>query len=178
VEKAKNAAAMTCSFIGCDRRGVSLGLCTMHYQRMKRHGDPAFVSRRTNGSGTVSALGYLRIRTNYVTKFAHVMVAEKTLGRPLPDGAKVHHINGNRLDNRHENLLICPDQKYHLLIHKRQDALNECGNPDWRRCLFCKTYDDTMNLSVNKANNAHYHSRCINEAHKKHRAERKVVHCG
>lgn len=50
---------------------------------------------------------------------AHVVIAERIFGKPLPTSAVVHHANGDRLDNRPENLVICQDQKYHMLLHRR-----------------------------------------------------------
>jgi HNH endonuclease len=52
----------------------------------------------------------------------HVLVAEKALGKPLPKGAIVHHVDGNTLNNAPSNLVICQDQAYHCLLHKRQRA--------------------------------------------------------
>ena len=78
----------------------------------------------------------------------HILMAERVLGRPLPDGAHVHHVNENSMDNTPSNLVICPDAAYHKLLHRRTDALNACGNADWRKCCHCKQYDDPKNLSI------------------------------
>ena len=79
---------------------------------------------------------------------AHILVAEAALGRRLPAGAQVHHVNGQRDDNRGENLVICPDGAYHALLHRRERALDACGNANFRRCSFCKRYDDPANMQV------------------------------
>ena len=47
-------------------------------------------------------------------KHEHRVVAERMNGGPLPEGAVVHHINGNRRDNRPENLKIFASHAEHM----------------------------------------------------------------
>jgi hypothetical protein len=78
-------------------------------------------------------------------KMHHVLLAEKALGRPLPFGAKVHHLNGSKDCGP---IVVCENQSYHMLLHRREKALRECGHANWRKCVYCKNYDDTASLFV------------------------------
>lgn len=89
----------------------------------------------------------------------HILVAEKVLGKPLPPKAVVHHHNKDRTDNRHQNLVICENQGYHLLLHLRERAYKACGNANWRKCKYCKEYDDPNNLYIYK-NTSVIHIEC------------------
>ena len=59
-------------------------------------------------------------RDGYVKE--HVLKACNVLGRAMKPNEVVHHINGDKLDNRNENLLIC-DRKYHTELHWRMSDL-------------------------------------------------------
>ena len=58
---------------------------------------------------------YRKMRVGGVQVSVHRYAMEQKLGRPLRDGEQVHHINGNRYDNRPENLqLVTPKEHRHL----------------------------------------------------------------
>lgn len=61
-------------------------------------------------------------------RHTHRIVAEQMLGGPLKLGEVVHHINGDKRDNRPDNLLIFPSQAEHAYWHEVTD-----GNPQKRR---------------------------------------------
>lgn len=95
------------------------------------------------------------------------LVAEKALGKYLPDKAMVHHINEIRDDDRPENLVVCEDSAYHMLLHRRQRALKACGHANWLKCYYCKKYDDPKNLIIKK-NGSGIHRECQNKARRKY----------
>lgn len=111
------------------------------------------------------------------TRRIHILMAERAIGKTLPMGAHVHHVNENWLDNRPENLVICPDAAYHKLLHRRTNALNACGNADWLSCGYCKQYDAPENLSVRRRavrgckTLLIYHKECNTASGKKYRAK-------
>jgi hypothetical protein len=131
-----------CKVNGCTHTGrTKLGFCNAHYSRFKKTGSVGRKTIRQWGDGYLAS-GYVRFRK----KFVHVAIAEKILGRELKYPIVVHHANENRLDNSNANLVVCPDRKYHKLLHARMKALSECGNPNLRKCFICGVWDDPENL--------------------------------
>lgn len=121
------------------------------------------MDRRPMGSGGFAA-GYKYATVDGARKFEHVRIAEEILGKPLPADAVVHHIDGDKANNDPSNLVICPDQRYHILLHTRQRALDACGNANWRKCPYCKEYDDPASMSSkpHRAGVQFRHLACVN----------------
>jgi len=55
------------------------------------------------------------IRSGYILRSRLIM--EKKIGRYLKPVEVIHHINGNRSDDRIENLMLFPNQGEHLKFH-------------------------------------------------------------
>jgi len=75
-----------------------------------------------------------------------VLKAEKALGKYLPRSAKMHHLDGNTLNDENSNLVLCQDQAYHMLLEKRTRAYRVCGHANWLLCWFCQQYDSPDNM--------------------------------
>lgn len=154
---------MNCSVQACAKSAWARGLCHAHLQKLYMHGDPlAGGTRAPNGSGYIDAQGYKRRRANGAEKPEAVHVAERVLGKALPQSAVVHHVDTDRLNNANTNLVVCPNAAYHNLLHQRMRALDACGNANWRKCCRCKVYDALENLRVSGSHA--YHPAC-NRAH-------------
>lgn len=105
----------------------------VNYKRVVRHDHP-----RTDGQGHV---------------LEHIVIAERALGRYLPSGAEVHHVDENTSNNANANLVICQDKAYHKLLHYRARVVAAGGNPNTEKiCNDCIQIKPLAAFNISRAN--------------------------
>lgn len=88
-------------------------------------------SNNWNGGVRITSNGYRQIlyprhpradKSGYVME--HVVIWEKESGFPVPSGCCIHHLNGNKADNRIENLCLMLHGA-HTAFHNKNKHLSE-----------------------------------------------------
>lgn len=95
--------------------------------------------------------------------FEQNILAERALGRPLPEAAVVHHHNEIRSDNGPGNLVLCEDRSYHQHLHSRKRAYVATGDARARWCSFCKHYETDYSVVMAITKTSTYHPPCRNK---------------
>ena len=123
---------MKCSIEGCKHESTpQTGLCIKHYKQqwyLQQVGRTELIVRTSKERWINKQTGYVMIKMNGKLVYEHRVLAEKALGRKLPRGAVVHHMGEPDDNHGFCKLVICPDQEYHTLLHKRMGhAINQYG---------------------------------------------------
>ena len=80
-------------------------MCSAHYNRWLRGRDiNKRPIKREPSSGYIDANGYRVVYREGKNILEHRWIISQELGRPLLRHETVHHLNGDRSDNRRENL--------------------------------------------------------------------------
>lgn len=133
-----------CKVADCGELKKGLGFCDKHYQQYKKHGRPEGSGRWRDapelGSRVLDKSGYVLLyvkapvgRGRYVREHRYVM--EQFLKRSLTKDESVHHKNGNKQDNRLENLelwarLQPTGQRAKDLLHWAKEIIAKYGKEE------------------------------------------------
>jgi hypothetical protein len=114
----KRTHGAECSEQDCLNVAIARGLCNKHYQRwlkynrdkVRRYSREGFIVRK-NGYRAIWAPDHPMANSDgYVAE--HRMVVHDA-GIPIPPGHHVHHKNGDKRDNRLENLEVALASDHH-----------------------------------------------------------------
>lgn len=104
-------------------------ICGMHRSRYwKSGGDFDYISPNwtilKRGKLQLTKSGYYRIHVEGKRVLQHRYIMEKSLKKKLSEYEIVHHLNGNKLDNRIENLKITNQSAHISEYHQKQPIIN------------------------------------------------------
>ena len=118
-----------CTADGCTKPNHSLGYCCTHYARFRKYGSPELPAREPSPpTSWVTRWGYRHLylpdhpmSNSSGAVYEHRLVMADHIGRDLLPSESVHHVNGDRLDNRSSHEIRDDDGNgpQHRLEHRR-----------------------------------------------------------
>ena len=101
------------------RRSYYRTSSSYRYSYRSRYYRSRYKRRYYGGIRTRIKNGYAQYNTGSGWRWTHRRVAEKKIGGRIRPGYEVHHINGNKRDNRPSNLQVL-SRAAHRAIHRRR----------------------------------------------------------
>ena len=133
-QRARRQPPKVCKHPGCEQTTEKggKGYCGMHAQRVRRYGDPDYVTpfemwRKNNRDAQLRRFATVKADTyrKLYGRHEHRAVAEALVGRPLKADEHVHHRDGNKHNNAPHNLVVLT-RREHLALHAKQRRSPSC----------------------------------------------------
>ena len=122
-------------------------------------------------------MNYKYVKDKWSNGTEHAAIFFKILGRRMRKGECMHHIDENKANNSHDNLVICPSESYHRLLHYRANAMEATGSADAIYCRYCKKFEADLTLMHSRPmgrSTMTAHRTCILQAHREQATRRRA----
>jgi len=169
----KEITHMSTIWGGRKRRGNNKDYCKKCSYKYRKLEHPKMEkSASWNGGRYLNENGYYRVYMgNGKYKYEHKMILSEHLNIDISVEEKVHHIDGNKINNNLDNLYLCVDKKEHWACHQSLEdvALKFLKKHVWfdsKAQLYvskpCKTKKNNVNVSDLQLYNTYEEARRVN----------------
>ena len=102
-------------------------------------------------------MGYKAKKINGKTRQVHRLVMEEHLGRKLKSSEVIHHIDGDKQNNKIDNLILFPTKSAHTKFHIQKGDLRLMNGDNRKevfdgkvKCVKCGVYKKLRDFTKNK----------------------------